>query len=249
MNRLISVVILTGLAAAQSPPPQDSGKAGASGGETALSKALETVKNLEERVALLEQELLEVRLQSKAGPPAGSEGPPAAGGARRPQIEEEEPFDAGKMKASDDAEVEAVAKAVAVLLPANVRQLSNPEQPRAGSPAPVVEDGPGASAPGRAAASQMTVQAGGPKPTRRVEPVIPASMRSSIAGEVTVSVKVYVGANGEVIGTVPVRQGDPTADQICVLAAEAVTRWRFEPVVQNGQPMASQTMVRFRFAK
>lgn len=195
------------------------------------------LKALEERVASLEQELAETRQQAKANPPAGEAGAgPDAANVRRPQIEEEEPFDAAKLKASDDEEVEAVAKAVSVLLPANVKELSGPET--------TAPDSARLSTP-----ASITVQAGGPKPLRKIEPVIPSSMRNSMTEEVNVSVKVYVGANGEVLGTIPVRQGDPTADQICVLAAEAVSRWRFEPVRQNGQPVAAQTMVRFRFAK
>lgn len=229
------MLMLTGLAAmAQSGagPSQSEAKA-----DSALLKALEAVKNLEERVALLEQELVEVRLQARGGAGAAQAEAAGDGPVRRPQVEDEEPFDAAKHEAADEAEVAAVAKAVSVLLPANVKQATS------------IQGATGAGPATRASGLQMAVQAGGPKPLRRVEPLIPASMRNSIPGEVTVSVKVYVGANGEVMGTVPVRQGEPTADQIGILAAEAVTRWRFEPVLQNGQPVATQTMVRFRLAK
>jgi hypothetical protein len=236
--RLIpAALILIGLTFAQSQPCQEQET---TTDASASDKILQIVKNLQERVAMLEQELVEVRLQraqrANEANAASVAGPETAAGARRPQVEDEEPFDAAKMRASDEAEVEAVAKAVSLLLPDNVRRAT--------------EEPVRASESGRiASATRVTVQAGGPKPVRRVDPAIPGSMRNSIAGEVTVSVKVYVGANGEVIGTIPVRQGDPTADQIGVLAAEAVNRWRFEPVQQNGLPVPSQTMVQFRFAK
>lgn len=193
-----------------------------------LQKVVETVRQLEKRVETLEEELAEARLQMRQS--AATSG---GGGAQRPLVEDEEPFDSAKLKASDPAEAEAVAEAVAALLPSAVKRALQEQAQTPATPRP--------------AAALST--ASSPKILRRIEPVIPASLRNSITSEVNVAVKVYVSANGEVIGTMPVKQGDPVADQLGVLAADAVTRWSFEPVLQNGLPSAGQTIVRMKFTK
>ncbi|MFN7924188.1 MAG: hypothetical protein U0Q16_29065 [Bryobacteraceae bacterium] len=112
-------------------------------------------------------------------------------------------------------------------------------QPAAPSPAPTLEG----------QAPLASGSASGPRPVRRVEPTIPASLKKSLRSDVTISVKVYVGANGDVVDTVPMRVGDPAADQMAAVAAAAVRRWQFEPARQNGQAHAGQTIVRFRISK
>jgi hypothetical protein len=256
LNAVLLLILTAALAFAQQQP-QAGDVVAVSADKADLLKALETIKKLEARVAQLEQELAgqQQQQQSRTGAAPDidnapeSAPPPPPDGARRPVIEEEEPFDAAKVNAADEAEVEAVARAVAMLLPDNVKQLSG-----AGKAAPAVDSDAffarSASTSGlMLAAPEVTVEAGGPKPKRRTDPKVPASMRNSMAGEVNVSVKTYVDANGEVIGTVAVRKGDPAADQIAVLTADAVTRWQFAPVRQNGKPVPSQTVIHFRFTK
>lgn len=120
------------------------------------------------------------------------------------------------------------------------RPVQTPSGPPPVAPAPQ---------PSATQAQTQPAASGGPTPTRRVEPSLPAGLKKSLRGDVSVSVKVYVGANGEVIATVPMKQGDPAVDQAGAIAAEAVKKWHFQPATQNGQPAASQTIVRFQFSK
>jgi protein TonB len=86
-----------------------------------------------------------------------------------------------------------------------------------------------------------------PRPLKRVEPVVNSALKSSLKGDIIVAVRVYVGANGQVLSTVPMKQNDAKAGQLAAIAADTIKRWQFEPATQNGKPMAGETIVRLRF--
>ena len=77
---------------------------------------------------------------------------------------------------------------------------------------------------------------------RRVEPEYPAEARMQhIQGSVALDVQVL--GNGQV-GQIVVISGDPLLAQAAV---RAVKQWRFEPSLENGQPVESQTRVNMNF--
>lgn len=86
-----------------------------------------------------------------------------------------------------------------------------------------------------------------PRPLKRVEPVVNGPLKNSLKGDIIVAVKVYVAANGQVVGTVPMKQPDATANQLAAIAADSIKRWQFQPATQNGKPLAGETIVRLRF--
>ncbi len=76
----------------------------------------------------------------------------------------------------------------------------------------------------------------------------PAGLRARMTSDVIISVKAYVDVTGAVIGAVPLRQGDPLIDELGVLAAESVMKWRFEPARDQGLKVPGQAVVHVPFS-
>ncbi|MDR7192447.1 energy transducer TonB [Luteimonas terrae] len=84
-----------------------------------------------------------------------------------------------------------------------------------------------------------------PRPVSTQQPEYPrASMRRGERGEVLLLVK--VGANGRVDGVDVVSSSQHR--RLDRAAISAVRRWRFEPAIRDGQPVAGELRIPFSFA-
>jgi protein TonB len=80
--------------------------------------------------------------------------------------------------------------------------------------------------------------------TARVEPYYPPVPSNSQPVQGTAIVDVVVGSNGRLEVVRPV-SGDP---RLVVSAARAVRKWRFTPLVRNGQSVSFESHITFHFA-
>jgi len=79
----------------------------------------------------------------------------------------------------------------------------------------------------------------------KVLPNVPRSARDTIEGHVRVHVKVGVDSSGDVTTATLVSPGP--SQYFAKLALQASRRWKFTPPQANGQPVASEWMLRYQF--
>jgi TonB family protein len=79
----------------------------------------------------------------------------------------------------------------------------------------------------------------GPVPMRRVSPDVPAGL---VGQEASAEIGFIVDTFGNVVSPTVVSS---TNDVLAASALEAITRWRFKPAVQNGQPVAIKVRQQF----
>lgn len=83
-----------------------------------------------------------------------------------------------------------------------------------------------------------------PKPTRRVAPVVPLSIRPRIKGRIPVDVRVKIDAQGRVNSATPLTRAHNGLETFLIgRAVEAARQWRYEPA-----PPASE-IIHFNFEK
>jgi TonB family protein len=82
---------------------------------------------------------------------------------------------------------------------------------------------------------------------RRVVPRVSPGARHTITGKIRVLVKVEVDAEGNV--TQARLQSAGPSKYFARLALEAARGWKFKPVLENGQAVASEWVVRFGFSR
>jgi hypothetical protein len=86
-----------------------------------------------------------------------------------------------------------------------------------------------------------------PIPIRKISPAVPASLRSLIQDSISIEVKVIIDAEGKVIGVTPLNTTSPSQRLLGPRVAQAAMLWRFEPARRNGQPVDSETVLKFDF--
>lgn len=79
----------------------------------------------------------------------------------------------------------------------------------------------------------------GPVATRRVSPEVPASV---VGLQVSAEIEFVVDTFGNVVNPAVIAS---TNEEFAACAVDAVTRWRFKPAVQNGQPVAIKVRQQF----
>ena len=105
-------------------------------------------------------------------------------------------------------------------------------------------------APAAVAASPRAAQITPPKATRRVAPVVPASIRPRIVGSTPVDVRVTVDVRGRVTSATPVTKARNSIERYLVgRALYAARQWRFEPAREGGRPVAGTEIIHFVFDK
>lgn len=88
-------------------------------------------------------------------------------------------------------------------------------------------------------------------PISRWVAVLPPAAKAAIHQEVSIRVAVTVNRDGHVTGAHPVDvdAGDPLEKLLAPYAVKAARRWRFSPARRNGVPVASETVIPFRFTR
>jgi periplasmic protein TonB len=86
-------------------------------------------------------------------------------------------------------------------------------------------------------------------PIRKVRPAVPADLHSLLPESISVEIKVEIDAAGKVLNATPV--GGLTAMQklLAPQAVQAALLWRFEPARRNGEPVASESLLKFDFER
>ena len=123
----------------------------------------------------------------------------------------------------------------AAVMPAGVRVAVPQPQPATPPPAPVYQPPPRVSA------------YVAPRIIRQVYPSVPSSVRSMIAGEASVEVRVSIDENGKVAQAVVVRRNGASSPYLAESAASSARLWRFEPARDGGRPVPSEMLLNFRF--
>lgn len=103
-------------------------------------------------------------------------------------------------------------------------------------------------APAPAAVPVPSVSFVGPKVIRRTQPSLPLNIRSLIARETTVEVRVQISASGKVLRADPISQPGPLRPLLERAAAQAAALWTFEPALIEGKKVNSETVLAFRFS-
>lgn len=97
--------------------------------------------------------------------------------------------------------------------------------------------------PARTAASYA-----GPQVIRRVEPVIPAESRASLAHEVRIDVRVGIDAEGAVTTAEVTSGSGPRDPSLASATMRAARQFRFQPARSNDRNVPSGMILSFRFA-
>jgi hypothetical protein len=87
----------------------------------------------------------------------------------------------------------------------------------------------------------------GAVPIRRVQPVIPITIRSAIPDAVGIDVRVSINAEGKVVGATPLDMVNSIQKLLVSSVVQAALGWRFSPAQRNGQPVESETVLHFDF--
>ena len=88
-----------------------------------------------------------------------------------------------------------------------------------------------------------------PKPIRQPAPSIPPGIRSRITGTIPIAVTVRIGANGAVTRVEAPHKGGGLTSYLAQRAVEAVRQWKFRPAMLDRDPVAAETVIRFRFRR
>ncbi len=110
---------------------------------------------------------------------------------------------------------------------------------------------PATGAPPPVEAPAKILAAVPPAPLRKVQPRIPAGIRSRISGEVVIPVEVQVSARGRVIQAVAEsKDGDSVHRYLAEQAEKAAREWRFAPArTGKGSPVSGSKTIQFVFTQ
>jgi TonB family protein len=86
-------------------------------------------------------------------------------------------------------------------------------------------------------------------PIRKVRPSVPEELRSRLPDLTSVVIRVEIDAKGNVVGATPEESLTGTQKQLAQQAMEAARQWRFRPARRNGEPVESQSLLRFDFER
>lgn len=89
-----------------------------------------------------------------------------------------------------------------------------------------------------------------PRAKNKVAPTVSDGIRSRIRGRIGLDVKVEVDADGNVVAARPARKPRNSLEKyLAGRAADAARSWKFEPAMQNGQPVPGDSTIRFAFGR
>jgi hypothetical protein len=88
-----------------------------------------------------------------------------------------------------------------------------------------------------------------PVPVRKVSPTVPMNLRSLVRNDTSIEVKVSIDSEGKVMAATPANTSGSSQKLLSPSAVQAAMLWRFEPARRNGQPVDSQTILKFDFAR
>jgi hypothetical protein len=130
-------------------------------------------------------------------------------------------------------------------IPTALLAAQAPVAPRIPNPSPNPAPSRLDAAPPEVAPSTISYVA--PIPVRKTSPSVPANLRPMFRDGVTIEVKVAIDAQGEVISAIPVNLSSSNRKLLSPIAVQAALLWRFEPARRNGQPVGSETILKFNF--
>lgn len=84
-------------------------------------------------------------------------------------------------------------------------------------------------------------------PIREISPTVPTDLNSSLSEPISIEVQVEIDTAGKVVSAAPI--GNLTAVQklLASRAVDAARLWRFEPARKNGDPVESESLLKFDF--
>jgi len=145
-----------------------------------------------------------------------------------------------KRKSNLENESERVAEQPASQ-PATPPRPAATRRPASSQPNGVSNAPPTAAAPASSSSAKKTTGA----VLEKALPNVPRSARDTIEGHVRVHVKVSVDSSGDVTTATLASPGP--SQYFAKLALQASRRWKFTPPQANGQPVASEWMLRYQF--
>jgi Gram-negative bacterial TonB protein C-terminal len=86
-------------------------------------------------------------------------------------------------------------------------------------------------------------------PIRKVRPAVPADLHSILPESISVEIKVEIDSAGKVVNATPVGGLTATQKLLAPQAVQAALLWRFEPARRNGEPVASESLLKFDFER
>jgi periplasmic protein TonB len=84
-------------------------------------------------------------------------------------------------------------------------------------------------------------------PIRKVRPGVPAGLHSLLSGPVSIEIKVEIDTAGMVASATPVGSLTGAQKLLAPQAVDAARLWRFQPARKNGEPVASESLLKFDF--
>jgi outer membrane biosynthesis protein TonB len=127
-----------------------------------------------------------------------------------------------------------------------------PAQIGAASPAPVLPRNPDPLLPAplrSAESSTAAISFVAAIPVKKVTPALPPRLRSLIHESVSIEVAVRIDVGGKVIEAKAIRATSTSQKLLSADAVQAAMLWRFEPARKNGNPVASETVLKFDFGR
>jgi proteasome lid subunit RPN8/RPN11 len=97
--------------------------------------------------------------------------------------------------------------------------------------------------------SQASIRYETAVPIRKVRPAVPGDLHSILPESISVEIKVEIDAAGKVINATPVGGLTATQKLLAPQAVQAALLWRFEPARRNGEPVASESLLKFDFER
>jgi outer membrane biosynthesis protein TonB len=88
-----------------------------------------------------------------------------------------------------------------------------------------------------------------PRPISQVQPIIPMELRPLLSKGVEIQLRVSINAAGKVTAAEPVLRYSGLTEHLSRAAVYAAMQWRFSPAMQDGKPIPSDTVLRFRFGR
>ncbi len=130
----------------------------------------------------------------------------------------------------------------------NVAQLKGPDFALPSISAPVIPNSPPASASTRTDTPSIihTLVVEPPKVLRRVQPIVPPNLMSTIKRRVDVDVRVSIGTDGRISAAAPAASS-VLNEYLAQSAVRAALQWRFQPARRGNIPVPSDMVVRFSF--
>src|SRR5690606_7056375 len=102
----------------------------------------------------------------------------------------------------------------------------------------------------RPSAEEVRTPAGGsakPRPIRQVNPAVPPNLTARLKDEVEFDVRVHIDRTGKVTRAQLISRRGPSGGTLSASAVSAAMLWRCQPALKGGRPVASNTVLSFRF--